>query len=155
MVRRRRKWRKRFTCGHIGYGRWCHRCFSRRPLSSTQRSKPANLISIQAAKARRLRRKQVAKCRWQASFQSDPIPLKHLPKPIVIKTRKILKALAQGTPPSVLKGKRFKFDRTLLRIPISYRYRLICRWQDGAIVPRMVLSHEDYNAVARNKKRVS
>ena len=155
MVRRRRKWRKRFACGHIGYGRWCHRCFPHRPQSITQRSNPANLISIQAAKARRLRQKQAAKRRWQAAFKSDPIPLRHLPKPIVVKTRKILKALAQGTPPSALKGKRFKCDRTLLRIPISYRYRLICRWQDDVISPLMVLSHEDYNAIARNKKRVS
>ena len=92
---------------------------------------------------------------WQATFQADPIPLKHLPKPIVLRTRKILKALAQGTPPSTLKGKRFKFDRTLLRIPISYRYRLICRWQDGSITPLIVLSHEDYNAIAHNKQKAS
>ena len=48
-----------------------------------------------------------------------------------------------------MQGRRFNFDRTLLRIPVSYRYRLLCRWQSGQIIPLQVLSHESYNAVAR------
>lgn len=92
---------------------------------------------------------------WQQRFASDPIDLKHLPKPIVDKTRRILDLLDQGVAPGELKGRRFNFDRTLLRIPVTYRYRLLCRWQADRIVPLQVLSHEAYNAVARNKKRVA
>jgi len=58
---------------------------------------------------------------------------------IVIKTRQILNALAQGVAPGELKGRRFNFDRTLLRIPVSYRYRLLCRWQAEQIVPLQVI----------------
>ncbi len=34
--------------------------------------------------------KNLAKQQWQQSFANDPIDLRHLPKPIVIKTRQIL-----------------------------------------------------------------
>jgi hypothetical protein len=61
----------------------------------------------------------------------------------------------QGVSPGSLQGKRFNFDRTLLRIPVSYRYRLLCRWQAGRIIPLQVLSHEAYNAIARNQQRSS
>lgn len=95
-----------------------------------------------------------AKRQWQELFADDPIDLTHLPKPIVIKTRQILTALDQGVPPSQLQGKRLSFNRTLLRIPVTYRYRLLCRWYANQIIPLQVLSHEAYNAIARNKKRV-
>ena len=97
---------------------------------------------------------QTAKRQWQDLFADDPIDLTHLPKPIVIKTRQILTALNQGMAPSQLQGKRLSFDRTLLRIPVTYRYRLLCRWYANQIIPLQVLSHEAYNAIARNKKRV-
>jgi hypothetical protein len=97
---------------------------------------------------------QTAKQQWQASFAQDPIDLTHLPKPIVLKTRKILAALEQGMAPSQLQGKRLSFDRTLLRIPVTYRYRLLCRWYSNQVIPLQVLSHEAYNAIARNKKHV-
>jgi hypothetical protein len=53
-----------------------------------------------------------------------------------------------------LQGKRLSFDRTLLRIPVTYRYRLLCRWYSNQVIPLQVLSHEAYNAIARNKKHV-
>lgn len=95
-----------------------------------------------------------AKQQWKQPFAADPIDLTHLPRPIVLKTREILVALEQGVPPAQLQGKRFNFDRTLLRIPVGYRYRLLCRWYCDLIVPLQVLTHEAYNAVARNKKRL-
>ncbi len=95
-----------------------------------------------------------AKQQWQQRFAADPIDLTHLPKPIVLKTRQILAALEQGVSPAQLQGRRFSFDRTLLRIPVGYRYRLLCRWYCDRIVPLQVLSHEAYNAVARNKKQI-
>lgn len=94
------------------------------------------------------------KQQWQQTFAADPIDLTHLPKPVVLKTRQILAALKQGVPPAQLQGKRFSFDRTLLRIPVGYRYRLLCRWYCDRIVPLQVLTHEAYNAVARNKKQM-
>lgn len=156
MVRRRRRRRKRFSCGHLGYGRWCHRC--RKPTLKPSAHPPQPAVLAAKSKAARLQkaaRQRAIRQHWEQQFLADPISLRHLPKPIVIKTRLVLAALANGTPPADLRGKRFPFDRTLLRIPISYRYRLLCRWKNGQILPLKVMSHEDYNAFARNKKRVS
>lgn len=163
MVRKSHKWRKRFLCGHRGYGRWCHRCAVSRRRSlpkSRQRNRSRPRI---AARFRALAQRQAEKQQWQQQFLNDPIPLAHLPKPVVIKTRLILAALEQGTSPTELRGKRFQFDRTLLSIPVGYRYRLLCRWRritalpmaEGGITPLGVMSHEAYNAIARNKKRVN
>lgn len=157
MVRRSHKRRKRQLCGHLGYGRWCHRCRPIAPQESTRarsqgssRQYNGSVVQLDSGAIAR----QQAKRQWQASFQHDPIPLAHLPKPIVLKTRQILKALEQGAPLGALRGKRFQFDRTLVRIPVTYRYRLLCRWQQDKILPLMVSSHEAYNAIAHHKKRV-
>ena len=154
MVRRSHKRRKRFSCGHLGFGQFCHRCLRGLvPSPGSQLSKKEKIYP--KAKGRRVWKpaaSPAAKCQWQASFTHDPIDLSHLPKPIVLKARRILASLSQGTAPSQLQGKRFNFDRTLLRIPITYRYRLLCRWEIDRIVPLQVLTHEAYNAIARNKK---
>ncbi len=157
MVRRSHKRRKRQVCGHLGYGRWCHRCD---PIAPPKTMKERSPVSFRQCKRSGVQMddgaiaRRQAKQQWRASFRHDPIPLAHLPKPVVLKTRHILRALEQGTPPGALHGKRFQFDRTLVRIPVTYRYRLLCRWQQDKMLPLMVLSHEAYNAIARHKKRV-
>jgi hypothetical protein len=167
MIRRSHKRRKQFSCGHRGFGRFCHRCIgvihTDHPLPSDDiASRPTpqpQTPRVWRATAKRTTKQPTAKQRaakqqWQQSFASDPIDLTHLPKPIVIKTRQILAALNQGIAPNELQGRRFNFDRTLLRIPVTYRYRLLCRWYTDRIIPIQVLTHEAYNAIARNKKRV-
>ncbi|MGB3492298.1 MAG: hypothetical protein WBA57_06195 [Elainellaceae cyanobacterium] len=155
MVRKSHRWRKRFPCGHRGYGRWCHRCTVSRRRSLPQLQRRHRSRPRIAARFRALAQRQAENQQWQQQFLKDPIPLAHLPKPVAIKTRLILAALEQGTSPTELRGKRFQFDRTLLRIPVGYRYRLLCRWQKDSITPLGVMSHEAYNAIARNKKRVN
>jgi hypothetical protein len=55
---------------------------------------------------------------------------------------------------NIFRGKRFRFDRTLVTIPVTYDYRMLCREKEGKMVPIKVLSHEAYNAIARNKVTV-
>ena len=156
MVRRSHKRRKRFSCGHLGFGRFCHRCLRQQHSILVPQPIKKEKTLPPKAKVHRIWKSiapPVVKRQWQASFAHDPLDLTHLPKSIVLKTRRILAALDQGTAPSQLQGKRFNFDRTLLRIPVSYRYRLLCRWESDRIVPLQVLTHEAYNAIARNKKR--
>lgn len=88
---------------------------------------------------------------WRESFYQDHIDLTHLPQRIVIKARQIIAALQEGVSLHQLRGKRFPFDRTLVRIPITYRYRMLCRCGKSGIIPIKVMSHEDYNAVARHR----
>jgi hypothetical protein len=157
MVRRSRKYRKRFSCRHRGFGQYCHRCLAVRVTHSLPLDQPETVPQQLVSKTEQVwktAKQRLVKQQWQESFVHDPIDLTHLPKPIVLKTRKILESLNQGVAPGQLQGKRFNFDRTLLRIPITYRYRLLCRWYCDRIIPVQVLTHEAYNAVVRNKRHL-
>lgn len=136
MVRKRRKYRKRFACGHRGFGQVCHCCAERR------RGKQAQV-----------QRRQRLREAWQAGFAEDPIPLSHLPRQVVQKARSILQRLEQGTGFWQLLGKRLSFDRTLVRLPVGYHYRLLCRMEGNDLTPLEVMSHESYNRIARNRSR--
>lgn len=136
----KRKHRKTFPCGHRGHGQECKRC--------QQEAEAA------AKKAKDRLERQRHKEDWVASFDQDPIDLRRLPKPIVIKSRDILAELQTGTHFKTLGGKRMKPDRTVVRIPVGHRYRMICRDYQGQITPLSVLSHEDYNTYASNPHRI-
>lgn len=137
MSHRPRRQKKRFpTCAHRGFGQYCHRCAD---LALRKQSIDT---------AARLQRDE-----WIETYDHDPIDLQHLPKPIVLKARKILEQLAQGTDYYKLQGKRLLgIDRNLIRIPVTRSYRLLV--QDlGDKTPHFlkVLSHEAYNAIANNR----
>jgi hypothetical protein len=137
MSRRPRRQKKRFpTCAHRGFGQYCHHCAD---LALRKQS---------IATATKLQRDE-----WTETYDHDPIDLQGLPKPIVLKARKILEQLTQGTEYYKLQGKRLLgIDRDLIRIPVTRRYRLLI--QDlGEKTPHFlkVLSHEAYNAIANNR----
>ncbi|MBW4470423.1 MAG: hypothetical protein KME45_08440 [Stenomitos rutilans HA7619-LM2] len=88
---------------------------------------------------------------WQQAFAHDSVDLTGLPTHIVLKARKILQELSAGKGYYQFQGKRFRFDRTLISIPVTYSYRLLCREQKDGLLPLKVLSHEQYNAIARNR----
>lgn len=134
---RSRKHKKRFTCGHRGFGQYCHRC-------APQRTKKA---------AKRLMR-QAKRQEWQASFQKDAIDLRHLPKSIVKKSRAILEALNQGQAYWQLSGKRLSKARNVIKIPVTRRYRLLCKDDGSTVRPVEVVSHEAYNPLVTKPKRL-
>jgi hypothetical protein len=137
MTRRRRKHKKVFKCKHRGFGKYCHRCHS---------LKQQKIVKYQ----QELEKKK----EWEKSFKSDLIDLTHLPKKIVVKARKIIDELGNGIGFWNLHGKRFSFDRTLVRIPVTYRYRMLCRFNGKHITPIEVMSHERYNHVSSGKKAI-
>jgi hypothetical protein len=137
----KRKHKKTFSCGHRGHGKECARC-----LQEAQE---------QARKAQEAAEQQQQRDEWLASFERDMVDLRGLPTHVVQKSRHILSELAKGRHFGILGGKRMVFDKTLVRIPVGHRYRMLCRQETGPIVPLMVLSHEDYNAYANNKRQVS
>jgi hypothetical protein len=136
MSHRSRKHKKRFACGHRGYGQYCHRCAERI-----------------AQKQNRFSQRRQQREEWQASFAKDAIELSRLPKAIVKKARNILYALRQGTDYWQLSGKRLEIMRDVIRIPVTRRYRLLCREDGDQIVPVKVISHEDYNPLSRSPKK--
>ncbi len=118
------KRKKRFACGHQGYGQVCHRC--------------------QQKEADRIRRKKQRQA-WEESFRYDPIDLRSFPKNVVKKTRKIIFQLNKDSNYRRFKGKRLRHNRFMISIPINRNYRLICRDEGSNIVPEAVVSHQDYN----------
>ena len=135
-----RKHRKTFPCGHRGYGQSCHRC--------------NQVVHQQQQQVHHLAQQQAQKEQWLTSFNHDPIDLKGLPKPVVHKSRQIIADLINGKHYTHLLGTRMQFDRTVIRIPVGHHYRMLCRDAQGKIMPLMVLSHEQYNAYARNRRRI-
>jgi len=126
------KRKKRFSCGHQGYGQVCHKCQQK-----------------QAERLRRQRQRQA----WKESFQYDPIDLRSFPKNVVIKTRKIISQLRQDNNYWRFKGKRLHHNRFIISIPINRSYRLICRDQGSYLVPEEVVSHQDYNVCKPGSKK--
>lgn len=136
-----RKHKKVFLCGHRGYGQICQHC--------------KQLVEQQQVQIHLAAQQQAQKDRWLASFDKDPIDLRCLPKKVVLKSRQIIADLISGKDYTELLGTRMVFDRTLIRIPVGQRYRMLCRDEQGKIIPLRVISHEEYNAYARNRRQVS
>lgn len=139
MGRRSRKQKKIFPCGHKAFGQECPTCRSLQQQT--------HALAQQMAAGRIKRR------RWKAKFTEDPIDLRGLPDRIVRKARRILARLDDGTPYSELGGKRLVHNRKVIRIPVTPSYRMLCEDNDGCIQPKEVISHEQYNSIARNTKR--
>jgi hypothetical protein len=116
--------RKTFPCGHTGYGQFCHACVEK------------------TRKAEQARSEREA---WESAFESDPIDLRGFPKRIVLKAREVLARLAAGETWGALGGKLLRHDRTVVSIPVTREYRLLCRFAASTITPTRLESHEDYN----------
>lgn len=137
MSHRSRKHKKRFACGHRGYGQYCHCCARQ-----------------QAQRTAKLRQRQGKRQQWQALFWADSIDLRPLPKSVVKKARDVVQALQQGTSYWQLSGKRLHIAREVVSIPVTRRYRLLCRDTQEGIQPVKVISHEAYNPLVKRPKRL-
>ena len=128
--------KKKFACGHIGYGKKCHKCLQK-----------------QNVREQKVRDKNA----WKETFTDDLIDLSFLPKKVVLKTRKIIINLMENhIPYTNFRGKRLRHDRSIISIPVTRDYRLICKDRGGYVIPEAVVSHEDYNVCkpgVRNVRR--
>ncbi len=123
--------KKTFACGHKGYGQTCHLCHQ-----------------LQKATAETLQariEKQQQKQEWESRFAEDPIDLRGLPKPVVLKAREIIAGLRDRRDYREFNGKRLRHDRRIVSIPLNRDYRMLCREVNSHIEPQTVISHEDYN----------
>lgn len=118
------KRRKKFSCGHLGYGRECHRCEQKQTLREEKRQE---------------------KNAWQETFSQDSIDLTSLPRNVVLKARQIINNIQNQTSYTNFRGKRLRHDRFIISIPVTRNYRLICRDYGSFVAPEAVISHEDYN----------
>ncbi len=118
--------KKQFSCGHRGFGQTCHRC---------------------AQQQEDWERRQRHKLDWEATFATDAIDLRNLPKNVVVKSRQIIQQLQIRSDYRQFHGKRLRHDRLVISIPVTRNYRLICRDCGQFLNPEAVISHEDYNIV--------
>lgn len=137
MSHRSRKHRKRFVCGHRGFGRFCHRCADAEQLRRQKR----------AARIAAKRQRHLAQ-------QHNGLSLRGVPKAIAAKTREVLNAIDQGAQYWQLAGKRLTDWRQMIKIPVTRRYRLLCRDEGDGVKPIKLLTHEDYNKLVRNPRRM-
>jgi len=80
------------------------------------------------------------------TLKSDQIDLSRLPtQKIADKVRRIMDAIAAGTCYTSFKGKRMRYDRSVISIPVNREYRIIYDKCSNGIFPRTVMSHESYN----------
>lgn len=75
----------------------------------------------------------------------DPINLRDLPDHVVLKARSVIAALQENKDYREFGGKRLRYDRFIISIPITRNYRMLCRDCGTMLIPQEVLSHEDYN----------
>jgi hypothetical protein len=120
--------KKRFPCGHVGRGQYCHRC--------------------QAAEAEEHARRQQAaeRAAWQATFATDAVDLRALPnRELELEARDVLAGIGAGRHPAEFGGKRISYDRTVISVPLSRDYRIMFRDDGDSLAPIAVMSHETYN----------
>ena len=120
--------KKRFPCGHLGHGRFCHRCCAE-------------------AKAEEARLRQAAeRTAWQDTFTSDAVDLRSLPRrELVIEARDVLAGIGAGRHYAEFGGKRLNYDRTIISVPLGRDYRILFRDDDGWLMPIVAMSHDVYN----------
>lgn len=118
------KRKRTFPCGHRGYGKFCHQCAQQEQTRS---------------------RKRQQKEEWKQTFAADPIDLQGLPRAIVVKARQTIQGLADGRDYREFSGKRLEHDRSVISIPVTRSYRLLCRAAGGTLTPVRVITHEEYN----------
>lgn len=106
------------------------------------------------ARQAKQKQRQARRQAWQTAFADDPINLRKLPQRVVLKARVTLETLAEGADYWQLTGKRLKAARDIISIPVTRRYRLLCRQDGRSLTPLKVISHEDYNPLVQAHRRL-
>ncbi len=118
--------RKKFPCGHVGKGQYCHRC---------------------AQEETRKRESAQAKHAWEEKLERAPLKLGHLPKSVAEKTLYLIANIRVGKTYMEFRGKRMKTigQRHIISIPVGKHYRLIISDKWNKLQYLEVISHELYN----------
>jgi len=120
--------KKKFSCGHIGKGQYCHLCKARDDAYEQQRV--------------------VKRAEKQAIAEATDvgIDMVRIPVPVALKAADIVRKLKSGTTYLAVHGKRLtSWDHNMISIPVGMSYRVMCKEVEGAVIPIEVLSHEQYN----------
>ena len=125
--------RKQFDCGHIGKGKYCHRCQN----EATENRAPQVGKQASAARDNRDRTARIDVI--------DLSALEHLPS-LQDKARSILVSIAAGTDYRTMQGKKLKNCQggQVMSIPVGGRFRLL--FLNGSPpTPLALYTHEEYS----------
>lgn len=122
--------KKTFPCGHKGKGQYCHLC-------DQKKKKMAKKVV-----ARTVRREKVQEIEDALGVDIKSVPLK-----VAERAKCVMDRISSGEPYMNFHGKRLDEDRTIISIPVTGFYRMVCKDVGGEIVPIYLLSHEAYNRV--------
>lgn len=128
--------RKRFACGHSGFGGFCHRCAQ----GSTQGHVRTN---------GRQRKPQTTQ-KVTDHLECLGIDLRILPHVSLRKKARnaLLGIVRDGKPYPIFGGKRMLHNRHIISVPIGRNWRLLLEEQeDKRKTVLSILSHESYNRV--------
>lgn len=124
--------KKKFECGHIGKGKFCHRCSDQERMQALEK-----VVLHERA------RNRTAKKEANAMDAIDLSALTHIPS-LLVKARTIISAIASGETYNRFGGKLLvSTGKEFVSIKIGYKFRLVYRAKP--LVPHELLSHEDYN----------
>ncbi len=84
-----------------------------------------------------------------AFFTARGIETKRLPDWVLTKAAGIVTKLEAGENFQTLGGKRLKYDHAVIAIPVGIFHRLLAREENGRLVIKKLLTHEDYNKYTR------
>lgn len=77
----------------------------------------------------------------------DRIDLTQLPTDkLADKARVIMDEISKGECYTKFRGKRMKYNRSMISIPLNRRYRLVYTNEGGEMLPIAAVSHSEYNA---------
>lgn len=128
-------YKKRFDCGHRGFGAYCHTCAQRAAAES------CSLAEAEESSAKGSTEFVSSDGRYSLSLAVFPN------SSMVRKAHCILTAIIDRREPYTrYGGKRLHAVRGVISVPIGYHFRLLLReMADGSKVPMEILSHERYN----------
>lgn len=157
--------KKRFDCGHLGKGQFCHRCKNETDMQQAILAVPASIdqVRIQHFKNQSVKRPvakpQQPKVKDEAFIQVraeirerartvpdavDLAQLQHLPL-LQKQVLDVLDAMATGADYRSLGGKKMWSEphENVISVPIGRKYRLL--FSSMPLRPISLMSHEDYN----------
>lgn len=134
-------YRKTFACGHRGLGQYCHCC------DALQKRQSA-VVDVRAEKSARM----MSSATFVSADGQFTVALDRIPHPkLVQKAQHILtRIIDHGDAYTAFGGKRMHASRSIISVPIGYRFRLVLQEREnGEKVPIDIMSHETYNQYIR------
>ena len=120
--------KKKFPCGHVGKGQYCHRCKAKD--DAVEQKKKEREAKVNALK----------------NDLDVGVDLSGLPEQVAKKAAQIIRKLNSGVSYTDLHGKRLTaWDHNIISIQLGSSYRILCKDDGGNVTPVEVLSHEQYN----------